>query len=112
MILHVGTTKDNFTAKQIAEYVQEIVPNSEIEFAENVTKDKRSYKVNFDKIEQILGYKTKRNLKESIQELYENFKNKNFTESDFMDDRFYRVKFLRLLLKNGSVNNELKVINR
>ena len=92
-IFNVGNNDDNYTVRTIAKYVEELVPNSKIEFQSNATKDNRSYKVNFDKIKN-LGFKTKWSLKQGIQNLYDTFKEKNFSESDFLDKKYYRLNIL------------------
>jgi len=59
-----------FIVKEIAEIVESIVPNSKISFGDNVGKDSRSYKVNFDKITEELNFKPKRKLSEGVEEMY------------------------------------------
>ena len=86
------------TAKEIAEIVESIVPNSKITFGENVSKDSRSYKVNFDKIENELDFKPKRKLDEGINEMYDKFIEISMNEKEFLDKKFYRLKYLKWLL--------------
>jgi len=108
-IFNVGNNEENYTVRTVAELVEKLVPNSKIEYAENATKDNRSYKVNFDKI-QNLGFQTKLSLKQGIQELYDLFKEKNFSQSDFINKKYYRLKQIRWLLENKKINNLLEKI--
>jgi len=55
-IFNVGATDQNFQKKQIGEMIQARLPQAEIVFNFKAI-DKRSYKVNFDKISQQLGFK-------------------------------------------------------
>lgn len=110
-IFNVGNNNDNYTVRTIAKYVEELVPNSKIEFQSNARKDNRSYKVNFDKIKN-LGFKTKWSLKQGIQNLYETFKEKNFSESDFLDKKYYRLKYIKWLLAEGKLDNNLVKISK
>ena len=47
-VFNVGSNSENYTVKQIAKTVNDIIPNSKIEFAEDASKDAHSYKVNFE----------------------------------------------------------------
>lgn len=104
---NVGTNEDNYKVYQIAELVESIVPNSKIEYSKNGNKDLRSYQVNFDKIKNEIGYKTKWNLKNGIKHIYEIFKNKKITENDFTDKKFYRVKYIKWLIEQKKIDSNL-----
>ncbi len=106
-IFNVGNNDDNYTVRQIAEKVQNVVPNSEIEFSDNSNKDSRSYKVDFGKIKNNLGYKTIWSLEKGIKQLYDCFEKEKFTKEDFNDKKFYRLKQLSWLLENNKLNKEL-----
>lgn len=110
-IFNVGSNKDNFTVKEIATKIEETIPNTEIEFAENANKDTRSYKVNFDKIHKKIEYNTKWNLKEGIKHIYQQIKNKNFVESDFKDIQYYRVSYIKSLIEKGFLDTNLRFKN-
>ncbi len=110
-IFNVGSNEDNYTVKEIATKIEESIPETEIEFAENANKDTRSYKVNFDKIHEKIGYKTKWNLKEGINHIYQQIKNKNFVESDFKDIRYYRVAYIKSLIEKGLLDTNLRFKN-
>lgn len=108
-IFNVGTNDDNYKVKEIAQLVEEIVPNSKIEYATNADKDSRSYKVNFDKIREQIGYKTKWKLKDGIRNIYEELKKRGLEEKDFNDEKFYRVKYLKSLMAKGLLDEKLRV---
>ena len=107
-IFNVGNNDENFTVLQIAEEVKKIIPDSEIEFANKSNKDSRSYKVDFTKINNTLGFKTKWNLEKGIKQLYDFFKKEKLIENDFHDKKFYRLKQLKWLIENGQLNEDLK----
>ena len=109
-IFNVGTNDDNYKVKEIAQLVEEIVPNSKIEYATNADKDSRSYKVNFDKIRERIGYKTKWKLKGGIRNIYEELKKRGLGEKDFNDEKFYRVKYLKSLMAKGLLDEKLRVL--
>ena len=106
---NVGANEDNYTVREIAQKVEEIVPNSSITYAEDANKDSRSYKVDFSKIKQSLGYETKWSLDKAIKEIYDLLKIKKFTEEDFKDKKYYRVAYIKWLIENKKIDNNLFV---
>ena len=106
-IFNVGSNDDNCTVREIAEKVEQIVPNSKIEYSKNANKDSRSYKVDFSKIKQQLGFKTKWNLEKAIKEIYDLLKFKEFTEEDFKNEKYFRVAYIKSLIEKGEINNNL-----
>ena len=110
-IFNVGSNEDNVTVLEIAEKILKIIPNSKIEITENSNKDNRSYRVNFDKINQKLGFKTKWNLNDGIKHIYEEMKKTNFSKEDFVDKKFFRLKYLIWLIEQEKINDKLKLKN-
>ena len=104
---NVGTNEDNYRVHQIAELVESIVPDSKVKYVENANKDLRSYQVNFDKIKNQIGYNKKWNLEDGIKNIYETFKSKKITEYDFLDKRFYRVKYINWLIEQKKLDSNL-----
>jgi len=108
-VFNVGSNENNFIVKEIAEIVESIVPNSKISFGENAGKDSRSYKVNFDKITEELNFKPKRKLSEGIEEMYKKFLEISINEKEFLDKKFYRLKYLKWLIQEKIVNANLEM---
>jgi nucleoside-diphosphate-sugar epimerase len=108
-VFNVGSNENNFIVKEIAEIVESIVPNSKISFGDNVSKDSRSYKVNFDKISNELNFKPKRKLTEGIEEMYRKFIDMDINEKEFLDKKFYRLKYLKWLIQERKVNSNLEM---
>jgi len=108
-IFNVGNNDENFKIYQIAEEVKKIIPGSEIEFVNKSNKDSRSYKVDFTKINNTLGFKTKWNLEKGIKQLYDFFKKEKLVENDFHDKKFNRLKQLKWLIENGFLDENLRL---
>ena len=108
-IFNVGNNDENFKIYQIAEEVKKIIPGSKIEFVNKSNKDSRSYKVDFTKINNTLGFKTKWNLEKGIKQLYDFFKKEKLIENDFHDKKFYRLKQLKWLIANGFLDENLRL---
>ena len=84
-----------------------ILPNSNITYAKYAAKDSRSYKVDFSKIKQQLGFETKWSLEKAIKEIYDLLKSKNFNEEDFKDKKYFRVVYIKWLIENNKIDNNL-----
>ena len=55
---NVGQTAHNYRIKDIAAIVADVVPGCRVEFAPDASPDTRSYRVNFDRIANVLpGWK-------------------------------------------------------
>lgn len=81
----------NYTIMQLAELVQEVVP-AKIEVVGTV--DPRSYKVNSDKIRDVLGFVPSRTVRDAITDLVRAF-DAGLLPSAMTDDRYYNVKRMR-----------------
>jgi len=110
-IFNVGSNENNFTVREIAEKVEKVIPQAQIEYSKNASKDARSYKVDFDKIKNQLGFKTKWKLIDGIENIYEDFKKRQLTKNDFNDKKFYRVKYINWLLEKGLIDSNLRMKN-
>ena len=104
---NVGTNDGNYTIREIAQKVEQIIPNSNITYAKDANKDSRSYKVDFSKIKQQLGFETKWSLEKAIKEIYDLLKSKKFSEEDFKDKKYFRVAYIKWLIENNKIDNNL-----
>lgn len=107
-VFNVGSNSENYTVKQIAKTVNDIIPNSKIEFAEDASKDARSYKVNFDKIHKRLGFTNDWTISKGIKQIFEELKKQNFDEKDFKDKNFFRVAYIKWLLEKNIIDHNLR----
>lgn len=95
-IFNVGNNRQNYQIKDIAEKVAKYIPRTKINYQKIADKDKRNYKVNFDKIHSCLNYSTKYSLDYGIKEIVSNLKK---IDINYLDDIYYNVKYL--FKKNG-----------
>ena len=107
---NVGSNEENYTVREIAEKVEKIVLNSKITYGDNASKDERSYRVNFNKIKNKLGYKTTWTLEKGIKNIYNELKKRNFSENEFNDKKFYRLKYIKWLIENHKIDSNLFTI--
>ena len=108
---NVGIRNGNFTVKELAEAAQKVVPGSELVFLNDHT-DPRTYKVSFNKILTKLAgyYKPEWSLERGGQELVSLFKEINFSEEDFRNEKVNRLKKLEKLIEDQKINNRLEWI--
>ena len=85
-IFNVGGTSENYTIFNVGEIVKEMIPEVKIKTIDDMN-DKRSYKVDFSKIEKVLGFKPKKNIKDGIIEIRDAIKEGRFEDLD--DRRYY-----------------------
>jgi nucleoside-diphosphate-sugar epimerase len=110
-IFNVGKNEENYKVIEIAEKIKEIIPNTQIEFSKDASKDKRSYKVNFEKIKNELGFIPSWKLDDGIKQVYNALREKQFTEECFKDKTYYRVAYINWLIKNKMIDSSLKFYN-
>jgi nucleoside-diphosphate-sugar epimerase/lipopolysaccharide/colanic/teichoic acid biosynthesis glycosyltransferase len=67
-IFNVGANKNNHTILEVAEMVRPHVPSAEIEI-KTEQGDRRDYRVAFDKIHQVLGFKPRFSVEDGIREI-------------------------------------------
>jgi nucleoside-diphosphate-sugar epimerase len=109
LAVNVGTDSWNYQVKELAEAVAEVIPNTDVSINTNAEPDKRSYRVNFDLYEQLApAHQPQVDLRTSIQELYDGLKAIEFTNADFRNSRYIRLKELTRLREQGLLTEHLQ----
>ena len=80
-IFNVGSSKENYTKKQLAKIIQKYVPEAQIEIVKSKT-DPRNYKVSFEKIKKILNFEPKRTVEDSVIEILGKIRNGSIDPRD------------------------------
>ena len=108
---NVGIKNGNFTVKDLAESAQRVVTGSELVFLNQHT-DPRTYKVSFKKILTTLKdyFKPEWSLDKGGYELVSFFRDVNFSENDFRNEKVNRLKKLESLIQKKKINNKLEWI--
>lgn len=95
-IINVGGNEENYRVKDVADYVQRLLPDAEIVYTGEVGEDPRNYKVNFDRLGALLpDFKLAYTLESGMQELYDKYQEHNFDANDFDGDQFVRLRTLK-----------------
>ena len=92
---NVGSADQNFQIKQLAQFVMDVVPNVQVHLIPD-DPDKRTYNINFSKIERVLGYKARVQVRQGISEIMEALE-KGTLDPD--DPTSYTLQWYKSLLK-------------
>lgn len=106
---NVGQTAHNYRIRDLAEIVAGVVPGCEIEFAADAGPDKRSYRVNFEKIRRKLpAFKPQWDARMGAEELYKAYRTSGLTLDQFEGPRYQRIGHIKMLLAEGLLGADLR----
>ncbi len=106
-VFNVGSDEQNYRVREIAEVIGEVFPGCDVSFGPPAA-DNRSYKVNFDRIREVLpGYECDWNARQGAEQLLAVFASIDLDEATFAGRGFTRLKQLEYLIRTGQVDDEL-----
>jgi len=106
---NVGRTEENYRVRDLARMVQEIVPGSQVRYAEGGGPDPRCYRVDCGKLARTLPqFQPQWTARTGMQELHEAFKRHGVTREQFLGDRFLRIKHILKLQAEGRLDASLR----
>jgi len=110
---NVGRTSENYRVRDLADLVQTLVPGSRVRYASGVGPDPRSYRVDCSKLEDTLpDYRPMWTVERGIRELRDAFDQHGMTESEFLGDRYFRIKQIQRLQREGRLSTDLRWLAR
>ncbi|WP_131106723.1 NAD-dependent epimerase/dehydratase family protein [Ornithinimicrobium sufpigmenti] len=105
-VFNVGSNDNNYTVRQIAETVAAEFPDCELTFGPP-SQDNRSYRVNFDRIHDELGFSCDWDLARGARQLHEVFRLIDLDRDTFYGRGHTRLKQIQHLLDTGQVDGSL-----
>lgn len=92
-IFHVGEEQNNKTVKEIAEIVKTRLPQTEIELNPGEPTDRRDYRINCQKLKNVIGWKARYSVEDGINELVEKFESMDldWTSWQYRNNNFQYV---------------------
>jgi nucleoside-diphosphate-sugar epimerase len=106
---NVGQTEENYRISEVAEIVEAVVPGSRVQYAEGGGPDVRSYRVNCDRLPELVpAYRPAWTVQRGVEELFEAFARHSITLEDFESSRFLRLKHVRELQEQGMLDKQLR----
>jgi nucleoside-diphosphate-sugar epimerase len=106
---NVGRTEENYQVRDVASMVEEIVPGSQVKYAEGGGPDLRCYRVNCDKIARALpAFRPQWTVHRGIEHLYKAYKEHELTLEEFTGTNYIRIKHLKSLLSSSRLDSTLR----
>jgi nucleoside-diphosphate-sugar epimerase len=106
---NVGQTAHNYRIRDLAEIVAGVVPGCKIGFANDAGPDKRSYRVNFEKIRRNLpAFVPQWDARAGAEQLYKAYRGSGLTLDEFEGPRYQRIGHIKMLLANDILDSELR----
>jgi nucleoside-diphosphate-sugar epimerase len=106
---NVGQTAHNYRIRDLAEIVAGVVPNCTLEFADDASPDKRSYRVSFEKIRRRLpAFKPQWDARLGAEQLYKAYRSSELTLDEFEGPRYQRIGHINKLLAEGILDPGLR----
>lgn len=106
---NVGSTTENYQIRDIADLVQQIVPNSRVSFAPDAGPDPRCYRVDCNHIARTLhGFKPQWTARRGVEELYDAFCREGLRLEDFEGPKYKRIAHVKELIAEGRLGEDLR----
>jgi nucleoside-diphosphate-sugar epimerase len=106
---NVGVDGENYQVRELAEIVEQTVPDCSVEYAGQGGPDPRNYRVDFSKLTRTLtGFQPKWNARRGARELYDAYRRAGLTAEEFQGRKFTRLKQLSYLLDAGRLDDTLR----
>lgn len=109
---NIGNTSENYRIMDLAEIVQDIVPDCQIEMANDAGPDKRCYRVDCNRLTKTLhGFKPQWTARIGVEQLYDSFSSRGLTVEEFEGERFKRIAHIKRLIVDGKIDSSLRRLN-
>lgn len=106
---NVGSNRENYRIRELATLVQETVPGCAIEYAKDGEPDKRTYRVDFSKIQRLLpAFQPQWTARRGAQELLAAYQTIGLTLAEFEGERYKRIDHIKYLLCTNLLDEELR----
>jgi nucleoside-diphosphate-sugar epimerase len=106
---NVGRSEENFQVHELAGLVEQIVPNSVVEYAEGGGPDPRCYRVDCSKIAETLrAFRPEWTAHRGIEQLHVAFQRFGLELDDFTSGRYLRIRRVKELQEAGELDQDLR----
>ena len=104
---NVGTERNNATVAEIAQAVVAAVPGAELEITGEAGNDPRSYRVDFSRAREELGFEAAWSIPEGAEQLVTEYRKRELTQEAF-DRRFTRLAVLTDRQAAGTLDADMR----
>ncbi len=106
---NIGSSRENYRIRELAEIVRETVPDCTVTFAPNASPDARNYRVSCAKLETTFpDFKLRWDVRLGAQQIYQAYRAVGFTREQFDGPRFKRLAHIRTLMEQGALDTNLR----
>ncbi len=106
---NVGVTAHNYQIRELAEIVAATVPGCELSFADDAGPDKRSYRVNCDKIRRVMpSFVPQWDPAKGAQSLHEAYRSAKLMLEEFEGPRYQRIGHIKKLIADEIIDETLR----
>jgi nucleoside-diphosphate-sugar epimerase len=110
--VNVGSAEWNYQVQDLAEAVVRRVPGAKLSINTNAPPDKRSYQVDFTKYREIApGHQPQVSLDQAIDRLLRGMGEMNFSDTNFRNSQFMRLKMLQAHIEARRLTPDLRWAN-
>ncbi|MEM8734465.1 MAG: SDR family oxidoreductase, partial [Planctomycetota bacterium] len=108
---NVGATDENYRVSEVADIVQRLVPDCEIEYDPAGGPDKRCYRVQCEKLAQLIPeFQCKWTVEKGVAELLRAYKEFDLTRDAVTGKRYFRLAGLERRKQEGVIDDQLRPI--
>jgi nucleoside-diphosphate-sugar epimerase len=109
LAVNVGCNEWNFQVKDLADSVTKVLPGIEVSINKDAEPDNRSYRVDFSKFKKLApNHQPKIDLLSAIEELRDGLQGMGFTDENFRNSQFIRLKVLTRLRETHLLTESLE----
>ncbi len=106
---NVGRTAENYQIRDLADMVRELIPTSQIRYAEGGGPDPRCYRVSCDTIARELpAFQPQWTVRTGMEQLLDAYRTYGLTKDAFLGDDYLRIKRIRALQTAGDIDDSLR----
>lgn len=106
---NVGSSEENYRIWEVAEIVEDIVPDARATFAAEGGPDKRSYQVDCSKIARVLAtFEPRWTVRRGVEQLSEAYERNDLSFEQFTGTRYLRINRVRELQDSGRLDDDLR----
>jgi nucleoside-diphosphate-sugar epimerase len=105
---NVGSSDENYRIREVAEIVEEVVPDARATFVEGGGPDKRSYRVDCSKLTRVLGFEHEWTVRRGVEQLCDAYAHNQLTFEKFVGTSYLRINRVRELQDAGALDEQLR----
>lgn len=108
-VINIGSSDQNYRVSELAAFVQQALPGSQVSYAPGGSPDPRSYRVDFARLSRLLpDFRPQWDAASGARQLAAAYQETHLSPADFNGPRYVRLAQLRALLDGGRLDDHLR----